>query len=633
MMNDSIMQMIDSSRIMLKHEATVNKTYFQFPNKIIFEGIIISDNRLSNSQQLTVIEKIIAKLSIYEYLKSGHLKITGMSIINQEIDAKRAPPALISLLTNLRYLVNDKPSSNFNLNVAQTKIKLTDENNYKEFITADFKLTIKNGNISSSGKIQKENQSKDLQDGRVVTKEIKWEPTIFEASANRKNNTLFIEKLNLTDEQFIVKMWGQMENRQLTLNGYSLINAPVGKDQSDIKQNRIINSDGYILDVDTKLNFVKNKVEIEHLKFNFNKNPILLKGDLLLSDTPVLNLAVSTDVKNTNNPQLKRIKHSELVLYSKLLSNSIINSGDLKVQFQHSDKSSYQANDLNINFNELSINFNLYPIINLNLKNLMASLGVNSDKYYVHINDIYANYRKSNHSEYNIEFDSTFYDGSIDGNVYIDTSINPTEISSSVNIQDVNVNQMMEKILPEAQFTGTFNSNINYLSIPKPAVKGTVKLIDGSVSHLSQIDAFTKYFEIASMQQLSFNKLVTNFSITPNLINFERFDFDSPDIDLSGNFDVNQQQFVKSNLSLSLSRYIIHESKSLRPLLSKINEEFDPIEFDFQLSGQLDALNFHWKPSEVKEILEQKLPIFIQRKIEKGIADSIEEPSAKLLKP
>jgi len=54
-----------------------------------------------------------------------------------------------------------------------------------------------------------------------------------------------------------------------------------------------------------------------------------------------------------------------------------------------------------------------------------------------------------------------------------------------------------------------------------------------------------------------------------------------------------------------------------------LGDELDYLEFDFQLSGLKDAVNFKWLESEFKARLRESIPGFIERGLERKVEDVI----------
>ncbi|MEK6567182.1 MAG: hypothetical protein AABZ27_00405 [Candidatus Omnitrophota bacterium] len=98
-------------------------------------------------------------------------------------------------------------------------------------------------------------------------------------------------------------------------------------------------------------------------------------------------------------------------------------------------------------------------------------------------------------------------------------------------------------------------------------------------------------------------------------------------MDLGGYFKLGINDFVSSKMSLALSRQLLGESPKFTRLLKLISPDLNQLTFNFQLSGILHRMNFKWLKSDLKKELQAHIPNFIERKIERGVAQAIEEVS------
>ena len=102
---------------------------------------------------------------------------------------------------------------------------------------------------------------------------------------------------------------------------------------------------------------------------------------------------------------------------------------------------------------------------------------------------------------------------------------------------------------------------------------------------------------------------------------------DSQDVDLNGYFKLGLNDFVSSKMSLALTKPLLAESPKFTRLLKLVSPDFDALTFKFQLSGILDRMNFKWLRSDLKRELQERIPNFIERKIERDVQAAIEDVS------
>ena len=97
---------------------------------------------------------------------------------------------------------------------------------------------------------------------------------------------------------------------------------------------------------------------------------------------------------------------------------------------------------------------------------------------------------------------------------------------------------------------------------------------------------------------------------------------------ISGYFDFDNEGLVSSKLFLALSQDLLRRSPKFKPVLKMFEEDEPYLGFDFQLSGNMSAMNFQWLPSEVKSKIQARIPDFIERSIERNV-DAMMEPSSR----
>jgi hypothetical protein len=93
----------------------------------------------------------------------------------------------------------------------------------------------------------------------------------------------------------------------------------------------------------------------------------------------------------------------------------------------------------------------------------------------------------------------------------------------------------------------------------------------------------------------------------------------SGNVNISGDFAIDKNNLVASYLSLAFSKKLLDESAKFRPVLRIFGEDIPMVIFDFQLAGPQEALNFQWMPSPHKNMIQERIPNFVERIIERRI--------------
>ena len=217
------------------------------------------------------------------------------------------------------------------------------------------------------------------------------------------------------------------------------------------------------------------------------------------------------------------------------------------------------------------------------------------------------------------EIKSGIYDGSLEGNGYIDAWAFPLEAVFNILIRDVTPKKLKSLLAYFSNIEGKLASRINYQNKPKSKVIGQLLIRDGYLHDFDFFDWLADFFEIPSLATMDFDVLTADFLVDDKVSKLEDISFNYKGISLKGYFRQFRNDLVASKLSLGLSREILQKSPKFNSLLKLLGREFDSLSFDFQLSGVFDDLNFKWLDSKFKEKLKEKIPDFIERGIERKI--------------
>jgi hypothetical protein len=137
------------------------------------------------------------------------------------------------------------------------------------------------------------------------------------------------------------------------------------------------------------------------------------------------------------------------------------------------------------------------------------------------------------------------------------------------------------------------------------------------------------FFNLPSLKRVDFGRATTNFTVNEKGASLLKMRLESQDVNVKGYFGLGQDSMVSSKLFLSLSRRKLKESPKFTPVLRLVSPELNSLSFDFQLSGNLNTMNFQWLESTFKNELQDAIPGFIQRKIERTVEEAISTISAK----
>ena len=223
-----------------------------------------------------------------------------------------------------------------------------------------------------------------------------------------------------------------------------------------------------------------------------------------------------------------------------------------------------------------------------------------------------------------VQFRAPFYEGWIQGRVGVNREKQPAQISSGIVLNHVNLNGLKSVLADLARVDGTLESQINFRGYPDYDLNGKVDIQEARFNDFEFIRQFADYFDLPSLQNVIFNRAISKFSVNKTAIRLYDVHLFANNVNVDGYFRLGRNDLVSSKFSLMLTRALMEASSHLKPLLKLVDKKIDPLKFDFQLSGQVDSLNFQWAQSELKKKIQDSLPSFIERIIERKIETAVD---------
>jgi hypothetical protein len=218
-----------------------------------------------------------------------------------------------------------------------------------------------------------------------------------------------------------------------------------------------------------------------------------------------------------------------------------------------------------------------------------------------------------------IEVNAPFYDGSLNGTVWIDSLQVPSKITSNMILTDVDTDALEELLVHFAKFNGRMSSKMNFTNLPQWDLSGDITIYDGTLTDLAFFIWLSDSFRLPDLRAIDFGRVSARFLVNREYAQLSDILLQTQDVHVGGYFRVDGKDLVASKLSLGLSQDLLYKSPKFKPVLKIFPKEASPLGFDFQLSGNLNAMNFQWLPSEVKQKIQKRIPDFVERMIEKDV--------------
>ena len=615
---------------------SIKKVGFRLPNRIVLKDVkVLNDPDTEN--KLFSIQRIEAKLSLGKLLKKKVIHVTDVSVYGIKLDYLEAVNFLSENFSEIIKLLNTLPSvERFGIYLRQARLNLPQESGKPSYIGFDIDLqTVKD---------------KFLSKGTVYLKHPFFKKTHLFGFGSKDDhlNYIFkgyitksgiaIENFGLKHKKGDLKLWGAFEDNILRLNGFTTLynffspsveeNLPILSFVEKIKSlfrklkvpSAIIgspSSDLVIYDLGCLVKFYFPKIEINNISFSVKNVPIGVKGSISFLDSPVVDLKISSFPNQVSVLREKNPKCYSLGVKGLLRDEAF--SGAVDVEFTRQKPVGESLDRLSVIVKKAT----LMPLegrkFDAHLKAAKVAYETPTSQHVLLFDDTQILFDFSDKRFKGFEINSGIYDGTLEGNGYVDVWTFPFEAVLNVLVRDVTPKKLESILSYFANIEGKLASRINYQNKPDRKIAGQLLIRDGYLHDFDFFNWLASFFEIPSLATMDFDVLTADFAVDAEVSKLENIKANHKGVSLSGYFKLFANDLVASKLSLGLSREILQKSPKFKSLLNLLGQGFDNLSFDFQLSGLFNDLNFKWLESEFKDKLKEKIPDFIERGIERKI--------------
>ncbi len=583
----------------LIHTLDFKSIYFIFPNQIVLKDTSLFTEELKNPRKFLDLPDIRLKISILDLVLNGHWAVNSLQFNNPALAAKKDWPLLQYELENLLRLFDKYPKMDMKLFIRKGLVFAGKENGSGDDAVINLQMVTSKDYLSAHGVIQQGKRNYQYSIGGQI-----------------KPNSFDLHSFEIKGDELEAKLWGGMKNHEWAIHGYSFLNEKVKSEtQEKSAYAQFFNLQHYLIDLDCHFVLSAESLKITQLNFIYDGAPVNARGAVGLLHPFNFNLdvqsfpAYSRQWQNIKSAGLKASGHGGDQLYiSELRSN---------VAFVQDKTQKLPVQDVNILLKDIIFNFREYPVQQLDIKN--GKIAFNSNRINLGFDGFRALYDGRQENINSLRFYTKLFDGRLEGDINIDRAPNFQHLHTLISFVDLD----LAKADSSVEKLGKLSGQIYFNNYPKPRVIGQLAMKDGVLTDLQFLDWFSKYFDLPSMNSLAFERLSSLVNLTSDGLQFKDIQLKTPDVGLEGYVHLGQDDSVASEFSVTMTRDLMKQSRHLRPLVKRIDPIIDPLQFDFKISGKLDAINFQWVPSELKDEISGIIPQFIQRGIEAKLAGAM----------
>lgn len=627
---------------------SIGNIIFLPPQFIILKNVSFLEKAPAGGKQIFFVPTISTNFSLWELLIKKRLFITDICFNKPRMNYHEFFSFLRDNYRQVIAFIQDLPLQDIKLFIKEANLDLAGQENSHNFFAADFTLIIKGYSVWGSGLVSKYIRQFSPIKGKKNIRITRGPPFRYNFKGLLKMDGFVLEDLEFIRENLYSKLWGSFKGSIFRLNGFTFINTLLKESYHPEPRFNIIQrvnlflrrlwvtpivelpeANLYIFDIDSQINFSFPQVEIEHLVFSINNIPFSVKGNLWFREPVSLDLMVSLYLANLKDAQRENIKRIDLEIAGKLNKSVFNGDGKLNIDFVKKKKDSPPLEDLEIGFKGLNFCHTEFPLLNMKIDEGNIFCKTDSNEYRISLKDFNGLLNFEKERIRLIEFGSLLYDGFLKGKGSIDMVQSPPRISSTIRIRNVSANNLDDILIHFSKVFGRLNSQMYFKNYPRLELKGGMNIQNGYLNDLEFFKWLAGLFKLPSLKKIDFSRAFSNFSVNTEGASLHEINLDSQDVSLIGSFTLGKNDLVSSKLSLSLTRDLLKESPKFTALLKLLSKDLSRLSFNFQLSGDLHGMNFQWLKSDLKKELQESIPGFIQRKLEKDVEDAIASISAE----
>jgi hypothetical protein len=621
---------------------SIGNILFLPPKFIILKDVSFSEANPPNNEQIFIIPTIRLDFSLWELLIKRRLFITDIRFSKPWMNYHRFFGFLRDNFRQIIAFIQDLPLQDIKFYIKEAALDLAQKDSSHNFFSANFTLIIKGYSVCGYGSVSKDTEEFFSANGKKITRLMRGPASKYSFKGLLKIDGLVLENLELIRENLYSKLWGSAKGSVFRLKGFTFVNTLFKDTYYQEPRFNIIDrlnlllrrfrasavvelpeANLYILDINSQINFTFPKVTVDRLTFSVNNIPFSVKGGILLSEPVSLDLMLSSYLANLKDAPTENIKRIDLGIKGTLKDRLFFGDGSLNIDFVKKVKDSPPLEKLEIGFKGLNSCYAEYPHLNIKIKEGNVFCKTDSNEYRIFLKDFNGLLNLGNERFKTIEFSSLLYDGFLKGRGSFDLAQSPPNITSIIRVRNVSANNLSGILVHFSKVSGRLNSQLYFRNYPKLELKGGLNVQNGYLNDFEFFKWLAELFELPTLKRVYFSRALSNFLVNTEGAGLRGINLDSKNVSLKGYFTLGKNDWVSSKLSLVLTKDLLKESPKFTPLLRLLSKDLTNLHFNFQLSGDLHGMNFQWLKSDLKKELEDSIPGFIQRKLERDLEDAI----------
>ncbi len=636
-------QLAAAARSYVTEDLTIGHEVYIFPNTLVLRNVVFFEKGPAGKSRRFTIPSVVIKFSAWAFLSKREVAVSKVDFLAPTINyyyfcdfLRKNGEQIITLLMEL-------PRVDFRFTIKEALFDFSKETARPEYVNANLNLRLKGNTLFMKGAVRRDKYNPpDLSHPRPQ-RIAKGAALEYDFKGILMENGFLIDTLALQRKNIYLKLWGWFKDHQLQLNGFSFIDtyakeeyhpinlkmlekvhASFRKVQRPSSGIKIDESDVYIIDMDLLADVSFKDVRIRHFNFNLNDMPVAVSGNIAFSDPITSDMAIYFYPAKSKILRFENIKEVGLQIKGALQDQVLAAFGRLHVDFDRSVNPNFPVEKVEGDLDHLKFFFDEYARSIMELGHGTGHIWIDGSAHTVEVEDLRVSLRMFENRLKLFEVDAPFYAGRLAGKVWVQPESTRNHVNAVLTLREIDASRLDDLLVHFVKAEGKLDGDVHLSTTPEFKLNGELNVFNGRLKEFEFFEWLSQTFHMPSLRVVDFTKVSSKFHADMRELKFHDIQLVSDDIGISGHFNVDKDKMVDSYLSLKFSKGLLAESSDFRPILKIFDENTPGVIFDFQLSGNQDAMNFQWLPSEHKQRIQERIPDFIERIIERNIDEMIE---------
>ncbi|MGE5308206.1 MAG: hypothetical protein ACM3OC_03905 [Deltaproteobacteria bacterium] len=462
---------------------------------------------------------------------------------------------------------------------------------------------------------------------------------------------LTVDKLELRGKRFSAHIWGEASKDDLICHGFLLVNRlsdflPVisieqkpwylllddqlssflgvkKAEQQGQSWAEIASGNGLdLVELDCRLGLDLPRVDLKRFSLVCNNLPLNLKGSLFFNKQFSFDMIFASSLLS-RGPGLPYLVNGWMK--GRLEGKGLRSDGEIDVNFRQK-ADGYAPREVRVGFTDALCRLEDYRFY-LSTKEARCSVLQNEERRSFRFDDLrLLAYLGAPRYKF-FDMYGRYASGIVRGNARLDMKHLPGGMVGVVTLKGAQAQQMAGLDDYFQRLTGPVDAAMKFNCDPA-RMAGSMMMGKGTLKDMDFFVWLENFFHIPGIGRIDFDSIQTDFWVEKDGFGFLDLSLISNKCDVSGDYGIRNGR-MRGKLTLALARSQLQGSKKFIPLLKIIDRSRQRLNFAFQLSGRLEKLNFLWLQSDFKRELENAIPGFVERKIQRDVERMINSLSVE----